>query len=128
MSIHSWKHGAIAALLLSSTSCLDPCGNLIRAETRSPDNGKRAVVFERDCGATTDFSTRVSILGAKERLPSAAGNVFIADSNHGVVATMVVRVRWNTPERIVISYPARARVFRKKALVNGIVIAYETQH
>src|SRR5579863_270624 len=102
MSI-DFKHLFIAGLLLSSTGCMDPCGNHILNDMLSPDNSNRAIVFERDCGAATDFSTQVSILSANERLPREAGNVFIADSDHAAITTMEVRVRWNSRERIVIS-------------------------
>ena len=37
------------------------CGNTLLAETPSPEGNLRAVVFERNCGATTSFSTQVSV-------------------------------------------------------------------
>lgn len=37
------------------------CGNTVKSEVRSPDGKYIATLFERDCGATTDFSTIVSI-------------------------------------------------------------------
>jgi hypothetical protein len=125
MLINSLKHSAITVLLLCSHGCLDFCRNQVLNETRSPDNGKRAVVFERDCGATTGFSTQISILPATKYLPREAGNVFIEESVHGVATT--VRVRWDSPQRVVITYPGHARIFRKEVLVKGVAIAYEPQ-
>ena len=49
------------------------CGNEIFQEASSPDNSYKAVVFQRDCGATTGFSTQVSILGTNDELLNEAG-------------------------------------------------------
>ena len=37
------------------------CGDQIKAEKASPDLKYTATVYERDCGATTDFSTIVNL-------------------------------------------------------------------
>jgi len=92
----------------------------------SPSRKTRAVVFERSCGATTSFSTHVSILNAGDTLWQSAGNVFAADSDHGAVKDMTVTVRWAAPDELVVRYPARARVFRKETLANGTAVTYET--
>ena len=49
------------------------CGNEIFQEVYSPDNEYKAVVFQRDCGATTSFSTQISILKASAKLPDKSG-------------------------------------------------------
>ena len=59
------------------------CGNEILSEFVSPDNSKKIVVFQRDCGATAPFSTQASLLAITEKLPDEGGNVFSADTNHG---------------------------------------------
>lgn len=45
------------------------CANRVAVEAKSPDNRYKAVIFERDCGATTDFSTQVSILLPSQSRP-----------------------------------------------------------
>jgi hypothetical protein len=65
----------------------------------SPDAEWDAVVFERSAGATTDFSTQVSIVKHQSVLPDGGGNVFIADCNHGVAPAEswggpYAQVRW----------------------------------
>src|SRR5687767_10343542 len=55
-----------AALLLFGC---DMCGNDIQLTVVSPDRKLKAVVFERSCGATTGFSTQVSVLPADRDLP-----------------------------------------------------------
>lgn len=84
----------------------------------------RAVLFSRDCGATTGFSTQLSILLINESLPGTSGNVFIEDGNHGA-SEYWAKVRWDSPKRIVVSYPSHARLFRKETLVKGVAVIYE---
>ena len=60
------------------------CGNDVLAEVPSPDRRFRLVAFNRDCGATTGFSTQVSLLKLHEALPNSEGNVFISDAADGV--------------------------------------------
>lgn len=106
------------------------CGNKVLAEAVSPDQRLKGVVFQRDCGATTGFSTQVSIIGAQDALPNASGNVFTADDNRGAVPTSaaggpVVQVRWASGRALVITHHAGARVFTQKEAVSGVAVAYE---
>ncbi|MCC5853421.1 MAG: hypothetical protein JJU30_11325 [Alkalimonas sp.] len=54
------------------------CANEVHAEIISPNQRYKAVIFQRDCGATTDFSTQISILKAEAKLPNKSGNIFVA--------------------------------------------------
>lgn len=106
------------------------CGNTILAEALSPDQRHKAVVFRRDCGATTGFSTQVSVIGAQEALPHASGNVFTADDNRGAVPTSapggpMVQVRWASDVSLVVSYSVGARAYVQEAQVRGVRVMYE---
>ena len=57
------------------------CGNEIFKEVSSPDFEFKAVIFQRDCGATTGFSTQVSVMPIAEALPNEGGNVLIIDGH-----------------------------------------------
>ncbi|EJE53900.1 hypothetical protein PMI14_01201 [Acidovorax sp. CF316] len=108
----------------------DLCGNTVVAEAVSPDQRLKAVVFQRDCGAATGFSTQVSVIGAQDALPNASGSVFSADSNRGAVPASaaggpVVQVRWVSGSALVITHHAGARVFTQKDSVSGVAVAYE---
>jgi hypothetical protein len=48
------------------TACLSPCENEVFSDVPSPSGKEHAIVFQRDCGATTDFSFQVSILNRSE--------------------------------------------------------------
>ncbi|MBI1810912.1 MAG: hypothetical protein HY035_01370 [Nitrospirae bacterium] len=41
------------------------CKNAIIKEILSPDQKRKIVVFARDCGATTGYSTQVSLISIK---------------------------------------------------------------
>lgn len=60
----------------------DMCRNRVIDETL-PALDKKAVIFVRDCGTTTGYSTHLSILDCNEKLHDNSGNVFIAEADHG---------------------------------------------
>jgi hypothetical protein len=102
--------------------CVDPCGNDEVDRVPSPDGKFEAAIFQRDCGATTDFSTQISILSKGGALPKKAGNAWVADSNHGAAPTgkwggPTVEVRWSTNRKLtVVRHPA-ARISRNESVV-----------
>src|SRR2546426_4077176 len=59
------------------------CGNQVLHENLSPDKRSKAIVFQRDCGATTGLSTQVSIVPSWRKHPYGCGNVLVADTNGG---------------------------------------------
>jgi hypothetical protein len=117
--------------LASAVGCNENlCGNQIAQEVASPSGTFRAVVFERDCGATTGFSTQISILPATARLTNETGNIFVAEDkqgvpldSHGVVHIMV---EWKGDHALIISYPSAAQVFQKVSEHQGVRVTYVT--
>jgi hypothetical protein len=109
-----------------------PCGNDVIDEVRSPDGRYRIVIFQRDCGATTGFSTQLSLLKADEELPNESGNVFIADTQHGIAPSgprggPEVHVQWLSGAAVSVTHHPAARVFESEALVEGIHFVYRKQ-
>jgi hypothetical protein len=89
----------------------------------------RAVLFQRDCGATTGFSSQVSLTSATGAR-SGAGNVFVADTGHGAATAAPwggpwVEIRWLSPKQLLIRYDAKARVFAQNESVSGVNVRYE---
>jgi hypothetical protein len=119
------ERSAIAVLALVFVACIDPCENTVSKEVASPDGRKKAVVFERSCGATTGFSLNVSVQGNRKPISQSAGNVFIADSDHGAVKQMDRTVRWASSDRLVVVYPSGARLFKRESRKDGVTVAYE---
>jgi len=79
---------------------------------------REAVVFERNCGATTDFSTQVSVLPCGARLRNQPGNAFIY--GHQVPLS----VRWDTPSALWIAYPPGFRGLNEQPAVDGVMVRY----
>jgi hypothetical protein len=105
------------------------CGNHTLSRYEMVNRQRDIVVFQRDCGATTGFSTQVSIIERDETLPNESGNTFIADTNHGKAPRgrgggPEVRVELLSHDAITIRHPFSARVFKKESRVHGITISY----
>jgi hypothetical protein len=87
----------------------DLCGNEIQSQALSPDKRLKVVVFRRSCGATTGWSTHVSVLNSWDTLSNGeAGNVF------GMDADAKVKANWETNTNVKISHPGGSEVFTQK--------------
>lgn len=105
------------------------CANVVLAEYLSPGGKHRVVVFERDCGATTDSSTQASVLRAQVAVPNEAGNVFVAKCGRapsGRGGGPELRVQWQDSRRVVFSHHEGAAVFSALEERDGVEIAYES--
>lgn len=130
--------GAIVSLLVvgagfavTSFSLAGDCGNEMISETLSPDKSLKVVLFQRDCGATTGFSTQVTVLPAAQSLPNDSGNVLVADTDHGKAPSgpgggPEVQTEWKSDRELIVRYHPAARTFglpsgqsRKVAISNG---------
>ena len=102
------------------------CGSSEIFRVASPDGRHDAVLFEHNCGATTDFATHVSVLPVGTALGSGGGNAFAA----GVTATgsradwggPPVELEWQPDRTLVIRYDGSAEVFLMANSVEGVVI------
>lgn len=106
------------------------CGNQIIEEVLSPNGNNKITVFERNCGATTDFSTQISIMNTESELPNKAGNLFIADTGRGKAPSgpgggPKVEIAWKDSNSVVIKHHKNVRVFKSKSKVKDINIVYE---
>ena len=90
------------------------CGNEIFQEVYSPDNEYKAVVFQRDCGATIGFSTQISILKASAKLPDESGNIFVMDEHPDWTE---VKINWETNRLVSITHSGKYDVFKKKDVI-----------
>lgn len=104
------------------------CANRESFRLASPDGSRDAVVFERDCGAGSGFSTQVSVLphgnkswgiGNALELIYDYGKVPMDD--HGVVKIVL---KWTQPKLLTIAFPKQTRVVLQAKEVNGVTITY----
>jgi hypothetical protein len=120
---------SLLALPLLCGGCSDGCGNTLVSRSPSPDGRHEAVLFQRDCGATTGFSTQISVLDAGSPV-ARGGNVFIADDDHGAARAgdwggPWAEVAWLSSDRLRIRYADKSRVFEKRDAVKGVTITYQ---
>ena len=66
------------------------------------------------------------MLRKEEKLGNEAGNVFVADDEHGAMAKMEVQIHWETNDALVIRYPAKARIFLQVVKLGDVRIDYES--
>ena len=118
----------LLAAAMACASC-SLCENRLLAEYPSPDGAQKIVVFVRNCGATTAYSTQASLVAANSRGVSGGGNVFVADSNHGAAPAgsgsgPELRVRWISSDTVELAHHANARLFRSEQRIRGTSIRY----
>lgn len=123
----SWRSQAalgVAVLsVIAASACADPCSNTPIAEVPSPSGEFNAVVFARDCGATTGDSVQVSLLRRDERLSNTGGNALVADSGH-VPLPLQVKPEWVSDRVLRLTYDPLLRTFTRAASVAGVTIIH----
>ncbi|SNR97327.1 hypothetical protein SAMN05192560_2045 [Methylobacillus rhizosphaerae] len=107
------------------------CGNNLLTEVWSPDGKYKVVVFQRDCGATTGFSTQLSLMPSQHQLGNESGNIFVADTNHGAAPSGIgggpsVSIQWLDPESLVVIHHPNARISMAEPQSSGVRIMYKT--
>ncbi|WP_344705557.1 hypothetical protein [Sphingomonas swuensis] len=123
------RTGILAAGVLVLSGCSDGCSNSIINRADAPDGLHSAVLFQRDCGATTGFSTQVSVVEHGDQ-PTGGGNTFRADDDHGAAVAGKwggpwAEVKWLAPDHLLISYAAKSRLFEQDDEVSGVRISYQ---
>jgi hypothetical protein len=103
----------------------DMCGNDIYQEVYSPDRQYKVVVFERNCGATTDFSTQVSILGATQELPNISGNIFVIDGHPDYAQ---VQVKWESDQAMEVTYSGGREVHYQQEMFSNASQVFEIHY
>lgn len=119
----------LVCISLLLAGCGETCRNEVVQEVVSPDGQNKAVIFQRDCGATSSFTTQVSVLRRNETL-SGSGNVFVADDNHGLVEVgdwggPWVGVRWLTANQLLVTYAKGSRIFEQAKNVGPVKVSFQ---
>lgn len=117
-------------LAILSTGCSDECENTQVFSRQSPDGRHMAILFERSCGATSGFTTQISIVGEGQHQAAGAGNIFSADTDHGRAASApwggpFASVRWVTGRHLIVTYDAAARILTSRTRLGEITIDHE---
>jgi len=122
MRLYLWAGLVVIAACAGAVYFLthfDPCDTSVEQIIPSPGGDRILVVFHRDCGATTDFNTQISV--------APAGQKFSFDDDppfFGVTGQYALDARWLSATRIHVAVPVSGKVFRKRALIGDIAIDY----
>lgn len=121
---------ALGGIVMAVASLLDGlCANTLVERILAPDGRREAVLFARNCGATTGYSTHVSVFAAGDSLPNEAGNVFAADlADGGTPAPWggpMVELRWTEANALVVRHDPLARIPTAEEETDGIQITYQ---
>jgi hypothetical protein len=112
--------------------CLDltgGCANTKIAEVVSPDQSRNAVVFSRDCGATTSISLQLSIIPVNPKLPNEGGNVLVIATDRTASElrshrSQEIEPSWVGPRRLLVRYALGAQTYQMAHSVDGVEIEY----
>ncbi len=120
----------LPVFVLICTAC-DPCENQVLQEELSPTKTRKAVVFQRQCGALGGTSTQVSVLPTAAK-PFAGGNIFGVDANADPSLETssggpAVTVKWVGEQELQIAHDARVRVFQSETALGDVTITYDAQ-
>jgi hypothetical protein len=95
------------------------CENGVLLDVLSPDGAREAIVFRRNCGATTAFSTQVSVLERRASLADEdSGNVFVSDGEGRLSVT------WTGARELLVRAPSTLRIFRSESRMGDVVVRY----
>jgi hypothetical protein len=118
--VRSSIQGLLLCLIILSVGCT--CGNQVLTEQDSPDGRYVAALFERNCGATTDYVIAVNI---RDREESLAGTT--SDDVLLVSGLPSIEIRWEGPRQLVVQLPVlrgTEQVYRRTSSWRDVAIAY----
>jgi hypothetical protein len=121
----------VALVLLGGCGLAPECGDTVVEHVSSPYGRGAAIVFDRNCGATTAFTTHVAIVDHVDAQPRREDLVFVADADHGAAPSRPgggpeVRVRWIDGVHLRVAHHPRARAFRREEAHGRVRITYTT--
>jgi hypothetical protein len=121
----------LGVCVIAANGCGDGlCENTEVARYSAPNGQRDLIVFERSCGATTGFSTQATLVQSGREIPSGAGNVFIADTDHGAAPAAPhggpqLNVAWETDAELRLSHHPNARVFLAVEQLEEVTFIYD---
>lgn len=124
------RYGKVAYEIYVALKPENMCGVQLGAEALSSNQKLRAVIYQFDCGATTPFTTQVSILNPDEAIPYHGGNVFTAygGSREGAWRGPFTEIAWLSDTKLKVSYVSDAVIQERKKKYKGIDIEYVPLH
>jgi len=127
---------ALLAVSLAGCGSMDLCENEIVGRVASPNGAHDAIVFERDCGATTTWSTQVSIVTGGSAFvehpttfrATQPGNALVirARAARPGVAGIAIGAHWDDESHVTVEYEAGADLSIVAKVVDGITVTAQS--
>jgi hypothetical protein len=95
------------------------CADTVKNEVASPGGRYIATVLERDCGATTDYSTNLVVRGFKEPLDPSGQHLVLT-----VEGRTPIPLEWTSDESLTVVLPS-TELFTKQETWRDVRIVYE---
>lgn len=131
MRLQKWTIGLVGTSLLSLavlgslfffstfSQPLFECVDKAQKEVPSPNGIYIATIFERDCGATTDFAAHVNLRPNREHFDGQKFSSVLILRGRPQIA-----LEWKDDTHLAIRYSESQQAFRKSATWNQVHIAY----
>ncbi len=110
---------AVAAFSGCEPALFGDCADTVKAEAASPGGHYVAAVFERDCGATTDYSTNVNLREAKETFAPSKQRPVLTVAGQPVIA-----LEWSSDKALTVVLPP-TEAFTKLEAWRDVRIVYK---
>lgn len=109
----------LTVVLVALSGCSN-CENTLKSETASPDGQLVARICERNCGATTTFSSIVNLQSTAVKFDSNDGVLFVAKGEHDITT------KWTGPKSLLITCKGcrRSDVFREVSIYGDVDVSY----
>lgn len=96
------------------------CGSSNELEIYSPNKTKKAIVYLYDCGATTDYNTRITLADANDTLEDTPLSADI----YGIEGAGIDKITWLNNNQLLIEHNLSRQVFYSDNEFNGIKIDF----
>lgn len=97
------------------------CNDELKSTLTSPDRKLSAAIFKRNCGATTGYTTHVSLIKALEEsemeISKASNTIAIVDNSNNI------DIKWRSNNELHVIYKDN-EFYKKISLIKGIKIRY----
>lgn len=114
----------LVAIFYFIVNC-NPCENTEIKRIASPNGLFDFVLFERNCGATTDFSVQGAILKNGKSLPSNSGNAIIMGSENYINQSNIsVYPTWINNTEVKIECKEKPQIFHQYEIF-GVTVTVE---
>lgn len=120
----------VIAVPLFTQACQAACNNEMIQRAESPTRSYAAILFERNCGATSGNNFQVSILRS-EIVADGPGNTFVVDYPDEYYQQNrprpAVKLHWTSDSSVTIEYSNGARIFTQAVMIEGVKVRYVTR-